>query len=61
LLQNRQATRSDVAYQGLAEEASVLAVELARTFIANLERRTDGIESTDEHSVAGGALNRSCF
>ncbi len=43
----------DVAHGGLAEEAAVLAIELAGAFIADLEGGAGGIEAFIEHAFPG--------
>jgi len=43
----------DVAYGWLAEEAAVLAVELAGTFVADLEGGAGGIEAFIQHALPG--------
>ncbi len=47
-------TRFDIAHRWLAEEASVLAVELTRAFITDFERRCGGIEPLNQHSLSRG-------
>jgi hypothetical protein len=42
----------------LAEEASVLAIELACAFISNFEGRTRGIEPVDKHAVTGSMQSK---
>ena len=44
----------DIANWGLAKETPVLAIELARTFVANLERCTCRIQFTGEHPLPRG-------
>jgi hypothetical protein len=44
----------DIANWGLAKESPVLAIELARAFVADLERRTCRIQFTREHSLPRG-------
>src|SRR5882672_6862662 len=41
----------DIANWGLAKESPVLAIELARAFVADLERRTCRIQITREHAL----------
>src|SRR6266853_3399532 len=41
----------DIANWGLAKESPVLAIELARAFVADLERRTCRIPITREHAL----------
>src|SRR5258707_5770321 len=45
---------SDIAHWGLAKESPVLAIELARAFVADLERRTCSIQFTREHALPRG-------
>jgi hypothetical protein len=44
----------DIANWGPAKESPVLAVELARAFVADLERRTCRIQFTREHALPRG-------
>src|SRR5260370_15389534 len=44
----------DIAHWGLAKESPVLAIELARAFVADLERRTCRIQFTREHALPRG-------
>src|ERR1700729_1153029 len=44
----------DIANWGLAKESSVLTIELARAFVADLERRTCRIQFTREHALPRG-------
>ena len=44
----------DIANWGLAKESPVLAIELARTFVADLERRSCRIQFTREHALPRG-------
>lgn len=44
----------DIAHGWLAEEAAVLAVELADAFIANFVRSAGGIDPVHEHALSGG-------
>ena len=44
----------DIANWGLAKESPVLAIELARAFVADLERRTCRIQFTREHALPRG-------
>jgi hypothetical protein len=44
----------DIANGGPAKESTILAIELARAFVANLERRTCRIQSTREHALPRG-------
>ena len=44
----------DIANWGLAKESPVLAIELARAFVADLERRTCGIQFTRERALPRG-------
>ena len=44
----------DIANWGLAKEPLLLAVELARAFVAGVERRTCRIQFTREHALARG-------
>jgi hypothetical protein len=44
----------DIAHWWLAKEAPVLAIELARAFVADLERRTCRIQFTREHPLPRG-------
>ena len=44
----------DIANRGLAKESPVLAIELARAFVADVERRTCGIQFTREHALPRG-------
>src|ERR1039457_5521754 len=46
-------TRFDIPDGGLAEKSAVLAIELAGTFIADLECGTGGIETAIEHALPG--------
>ena len=49
----------DIANRWLAKEAPVLAIELARAFVADLERRTCRILFTCEHPLSRGMQHRS--
>src|SRR5260221_1726955 len=42
----------DIANWGLAKESPVLAIELARAFVADLERRTCRVQFTREHALS---------
>src|SRR5258708_29049037 len=44
----------DIANWGLAKESPVLSIELARAFVADLERRTCRIQFTREHALPRG-------
>src|SRR5258708_7219207 len=44
----------DIANWGLAKESPVLAIELARAFVADLQRRTCRIQFTREHALSRG-------
>jgi hypothetical protein len=44
----------DIANWGLAKESPVLAIELARALVADLERRTRRIQFTREHALPRG-------
>src|SRR4029077_5959011 len=44
----------DIANWGSAKESPVLAIELARAFVADLERRTRRIQFTREHAFPRG-------
>src|SRR5882757_5409527 len=44
----------DIANWGLAKESPVLAIELARAFVADLERRSCRVQSTREHALPRG-------
>src|SRR5712671_3297806 len=44
----------DIAHWGLAKESSVLAIELARAFVADLERCACRIQFTSEHALPRG-------
>ena len=44
----------DIANWGPAKESPVLAIELARAFVADLERRTCRIQFTREHALPRG-------
>src|ERR1700748_278875 len=44
----------DIANWGPAKESPVLAIELARAFVADLERRTCRIQFTSEHALPRG-------
>src|SRR6266478_8330701 len=44
----------DIANWGPAKESSVLAIELARAFVADLERRTCCIQFTRQHALPRG-------
>lgn len=49
-----ESTGFDVPHRGLAEEAFVLAVELARAFLPDFECRTGCIQPLCEHALARG-------
>ena len=44
----------DIANWGLPKESPVLAIELARAFVADLERRTCRVHFTREHALPRG-------
>src|SRR5260370_25842295 len=44
----------DIANWGLAKESPVLAIELARAFVADLERRTCRVQSPREYALPCG-------
>src|SRR5258707_8464272 len=44
----------DIANWGLAKESPVLAIELARAFVADLERRTCRVQFIREHALPRG-------
>src|ERR1700735_935082 len=46
--------RLDIANWGPAKESPVLAIELARAFVADLERRTCRIQVTRAHALPSG-------
>ena len=50
----------DVADRGLAEEAAVLAAELAGAFVADFEGGAGRVETLVEHALAA-TCRRSCF
>jgi hypothetical protein len=50
----RETAGFDILYGGLAEEAFVLAVELTRALIPDLECRACGVKSFNQHSLARG-------
>ena len=43
----------DIAHGWLAEEAAVLAIELAGAFVADVEGCAGGVEAFVEHALAG--------
>ncbi len=47
----RRNKRSNVTHRRLAEEAAVFAIELCRTFIADLEGCTGSIETSVQHQA----------
>ena len=49
----REPSRFDIAHGGLAEEPAVLPIELACTFIADLEGGACGIQAVIEHAFPG--------
>src|SRR6202046_3129920 len=46
--------RLDIANWGLPKESPVLAIELARAFVADLERRTCRVHFTRKHALPRG-------
>ena len=46
-------TRFDIPHRRLAEKPAVLPIELAGTFIADLESGTCGIQTFIQHSLSG--------